>query len=287
MATQTSGTSGNESVRRHRGVSAPSAREVRFHAAIPRPLEVRPTAHGADLDASAPPVSEFMLRVINVLVASTALVALAPVFALIALAIKLDSPGPVLYRQLRVGLDRRDPGDDRSGGRRTADLGGRPFLIYKFRTMHVDAEDESGPVWASPDDDRTTRVGRFLRKYRLDELPQLWNVVKGDMSVVGPRPERPTHVIQLRDAIADYTLRQQVRPGITGWAQINQSYDRSLDDVRRKVDLDLEYIRERSVFRELKIMARTPLVMLGDPYRDNGDRSRSEQRDDREGSATA
>lgn len=285
MARQTSGTSGNESLRRHRGVSAPSSRQFSLRAARSRALEVRRTGDVADLDASAPPAREFVLRAINVLVASTALVLLAPVFALIAVAIKLDSAGPVFYRQLRVGLDRRDPGDDRSGGRRTADLGGRPFLIYKFRTMHVDAEDESGPVWASPDDDRTTRVGRFLRKYRLDELPQLWNVVKGDMSVVGPRPERPTHVIQLRDAIADYSLRQQVRPGITGWAQINQSYDRSLDDVRRKVDLDLEYIRERSVFRELEIMARTPLVMLGDPFRDNGDRSG--KRDDRQGRETA
>ncbi len=286
MARQTSGTSGNESLRRHRGVSAPSSRQFSLRAARSRALDVQPvTTDVADLDASAPPAREFVLRAINVLVASTALVLLAPVFALIAVAIKLDSAGPVFYRQLRVGLDRRDPGDDRSGGRRTADLGGRPFLIYKFRTMHVDAEDESGPVWASPDDDRTTRVGRFLRKYRLDELPQLWNVVKGEMSVVGPRPERPTHVIQLRDAIADYSLRQQVRPGITGWAQINQSYDRSLDDVRRKVDLDLEYIRERSVFRELEIMARTPLVMLGDPFRDNGDRSG--KRDDRQGRETA
>lgn len=235
---------------------------------------------------TASSMRELALRALNVLVASVALVMLAPVFAAIAVAIKLDSPGPVLYRQLRVGLDRRDQGFDRSGGRRTADLGGRPFLIYKFRTMHVDAEVDSGPVWARPDDDRTTRVGRFLRKYRLDELPQLWNVIKGDMSVVGPRPERPMHVIQLRNAIRDYPLRQQVRPGITGWAQINQSYDRSLDDVRRKVDFDLEYIRQRTVGRELKIMLQTPLVMLGDPFR-NGGGARERKREEREGSETA
>ncbi|MDX1578647.1 MAG: sugar transferase [Gemmatimonadota bacterium] len=265
-------------LRRHRGVSPPTGRAIRLHES--ERSSSRPDRAGAeDVEVSVSPVKEFVLRAINVSVAFTALVVLSPVLAAIAVAIKLDSPGPVLYRQLRVGLDRRDTGMDRSGGRRTADLGGRPFLIYKFRTMHVDAENESGPVWARPDDERTTRVGRFLRRYRLDELPQLWNVLKGDMSVVGPRPERPAHVLQLREAIRDYGLRQQVRPGITGWAQINLSPDRTVDDVRRKVGFDLEYIRERTVARELRIMMQTPFVMLGRPY---GDRrgGRGETRDE-------
>lgn len=198
----------------------------------------------------------------NAAVALVALILLSPVMLVIAVAIKLDSPGPVLYRQLRVGLDRRGLDRRGDGGRRTVDIGGRPFMLYKFRTMQVDAEAETGPTWSSSDDQRVTRVGRFLRRHRLDELPQLWNVVKGEMSVVGPRPERPSLVSYLREEVDGYPLRQKVLPGITGWAQVNQDSDQTLDDVRSKLRFDLEYLQDRSLMFDLRIMARTVPVML-------------------------
>lgn len=221
---------------------------------------------GADERSLAGRLHDRLLFGFNFVVATAALVLLSPVMLLIALAIKVDSPGPVIFRQLRVGRDRRGEesretdGDD---GHRSEDLGGRPFFIYKFRTMEVNAEEETGPVWASSDDDRCTRVGRFLRRYRLDELPQLWNVLRGEMSVVGPRPERPSYVKVLRREIDEYPDRQKVRPGITGWAQIHQEADRSVDDVRQKVDYDIEYLQRRSLKMDLQIMLRTPIVMLG------------------------
>ena len=185
-----------------------------------------------------------------------------PVMILIAILVKLTSRGPVLYEQARVGLDRRAL--SRAGGntRRHSDLGGRPFTMYKFRTMYVRPPQDDREVWASPDDTRVTPVGRFLRKHRLDELPQLFNVLRGDMNVVGPRPEQPVIFVQLREQVEGYQRRQRVRPGITGWAQINQGYDASVDDVRRKVSFDLEYIRHQSAFQDVAIMARTVPVML-------------------------
>ena len=152
----------------------------------------------------------------------------------------------MLYTQERVGLDRRIPGDDAGNHRRTRDIGGRPFTIYKFRTMQVDAERATGAVWATQNDPRITPVGRFLRQYRLDEIPQLLNVMRGEMNIVGPRPERPTIFAELREHITEYPLRQRAKPGITGLAQIYHHYDRSLDDVRTKVRYDLEYIRRRA-----------------------------------------
>ena len=199
-------------------------------------------------------------RVLNVAVAVVGLVIAAPVMAVVALLIRLTSPGPVLFMQTRVGLDRRDPADN-SNGRRHLDLGGRPFRIYKFRTMYVQQKTEQ--VWARPDDPRITPLGRVLRKYRLDELPQLFNVLRGDMNIVGPRPEQPGIVTDLQQQITSYRLRHKVRPGITGWAQINHHYDRSIEDVRRKVSLDLEYIGRQSFTEDLKIMLRTvPVVVL-------------------------
>lgn len=203
-----------------------------------------------------------VLRACDVLIAALALVVLSPVLLAIALAIKLDSRGPAFYRQLRIGVDRRGGRADDDGGRRTRDLGGRPFLMLKFRTMRVDAEADSGPVWSSEGDDRVTRVGRFLRRHRLDELPQFWNVLKGDMSVVGPRPERPSLVTQLRREIDEYQVRQRVRPGITGWAQVNRDSDQTVDDVRAKLRYDLEYLDNRSIGFDFRIMARTIPVML-------------------------
>jgi lipopolysaccharide/colanic/teichoic acid biosynthesis glycosyltransferase len=134
--------------------------------------------------------------------------------------------------------------------------------MYKFRTMVHNAEPDGYAVWAMPGDKRITAVGRFLRATRLDEVPQLYNVLRGDMNVVGPRPERPEIFAELRSAIPFYHVRQRVMPGITGWAQINQCYDQCVDDVRRKVDLDLEYLRSRSVGQDLSIMARTVPIMV-------------------------
>ncbi|MEJ2504584.1 MAG: sugar transferase, partial [Gemmatimonadota bacterium] len=138
--------------------------------------------------------------------ATTALLLLLPVMALVALAVRLTSSGPILFRQVRVGLDRRSRGNGRQDSRRQRDLGGRPFVMYKFRTMYQDAGSR-GQVWASPDDPRVTPVGRFLRKTRLDELPQLWTVLKGDMNIVGPRPEQPDIFSDLRTRLEQYHRR--------------------------------------------------------------------------------
>lgn len=181
---------------------------------------------------------------------------------IVALLVRLTSRGPVIYTQTRVGLDRRGGGPDAQNRRRVEDVGGKPFKIYKFRTMTVQAENGSGAVWAQADDPRVTWIGRYLRQYRLDELPQLVNVLKGEMNVVGPRPERPTIFRQLREHIDEYPLRQRAKPGITGLAQINHHYDRSIEDVRTKVTYDLEYIRKQGVLEDLKIMLQTIPVML-------------------------
>jgi lipopolysaccharide/colanic/teichoic acid biosynthesis glycosyltransferase len=201
-------------------------------------------------------------RCLNFGLALAGLIICMPLMLLIALLIKLTSRGPVLYTQIRVGLDRREPSKLSLNHRRECNVGGRPFTIYKFRTMRVDAENGSGAVWARQDDPRVTLVGRLLRQYRLDELPQLFNVVKGDMNIVGPRPERPTIFAELREHIAEYPLRQRTKPGITGLAQINHHYDRSLDDVRTKVHYDLEYIRRQSLLEDLCIMLKTLPVIL-------------------------
>jgi lipopolysaccharide/colanic/teichoic acid biosynthesis glycosyltransferase len=201
-------------------------------------------------------------RVLNVLIAMVALLLVAPLMLLIALLIRLTSRGPVLYCQTRVGLDRRHGNQLNGNWRRKVDYGGRLFTIYKFRTMYVDA-DRDGEIWARPNDPRVTPLGSVLRRFRLDELPQLFNVLKGDMNIVGPRPEQPTIFLQLRDQIERYPRRQSVLPGITGWAQINQHYDSCLEDVQNKLRFDLEYIQRRSAVEDLKIMLRTvPVVVL-------------------------
>jgi lipopolysaccharide/colanic/teichoic acid biosynthesis glycosyltransferase len=229
------------------GHAADAVRGIAPEAAIRRPNRI---------EAS-------ILRGLNFILAAGALIVLAPLIIFLALLVRLDSPGPVFYRQQRVGLDRRSPGErGPRGGRRVSDLGGQPFLITKFRSMRVDAEKESGPVWAQDNDPRVTPVGRFLRRTRLDELPQFWNVLKGDMSIVGPRPERPQFVRQLREEIGHYPLRHQVPPGITGWAQVNRRADQTVDDVRIKVDYDLEYLQRRSLWFDIWIMLKTLPVMF-------------------------
>jgi len=205
---------------------------------------------------------ERVRRLLNVIVAVIGLVPAAPLMVLVALLIKLDSRGPVVFQQRRVGLDRRgERGSDLEDRRRSADLGGRLFTMYKFRTM-TDGPTPSGPRWATRDDRRVTRVGRFLRATRIDELPQLVNVLKGDMNIVGPRPEQPSIFLELRRELGGYQERQKVLPGITGWAQVNLGYDTSIEDVKKKVELDLEYIERRSATGDLTIMARTMPVMV-------------------------
>ncbi len=222
-------------------------------AALPVPYEGRLHVHH--------PRRERARRVLSVAVAAMGLVVAAPLMAVIAVAIRLTSPGPILYRQPRIGLDRRRG----FGGntRRVVDLGGQPFTIYKFRTMRASADTDNAQVWATPEDPRVTPVGRILRKYRLDELPQLYNVLLGDMNMVGPRPEQPAIFAELRTQVPGYPLRQRVRPGITGLAQINHHYDRTLADVHKKVSYDLEYLQRQSLAEDLKIMVRTvPAVAL-------------------------
>ncbi len=201
-------------------------------------------------------------RLLNIAVASVAVLLTAPLMLLIAVLVKLSSPGPVIYKQPRVGVDRRlDRGPEAQNHRRKQDRGGRIFTIYKFRTMRA-AQGLARQVWASNRDPRITTVGRVLRAFRLDELPQLINVLKGDMNIVGPRPEQPDIFEGLQQEVGRYRDRQRVLPGITGLAQVTLPYDASVEDVKKKVALDLEYIRRCSAGQDLLIMAKTMPVMV-------------------------
>lgn len=226
------------------------------------PAELSPA--DVDVEAFLAAPAEGPRRWLNVAVASLLLLLAMPVMIAIAILIKLTSRGPVFYTQTRIGLNRRLPeaGALRPGRHRVCDLGGRPFVIYKFRTMRANAEQDSGVVWATQNDPRTTWLGRVLRQTRLDELPQLFNVLNGDMNLVGPRPERPSIFARLADELEQYPLRQRVRPGITGLAQVSQQYDTSVDDVRRKLMFDLEYIRTQGFWTDLYIMLKTVPVIL-------------------------
>jgi lipopolysaccharide/colanic/teichoic acid biosynthesis glycosyltransferase len=195
-----------------------------------------------------------------------------PLFVVLPILIKLDSRGQVFYRQVRVGVNRRkgqrrcsqwtNTNEHRLGERRRENLMGKPFRVIKFRTMVEDAEKTSGPVWATRDDLRITRVGKVLRQTRLDEIPQFINVLKGDMSLVGPRPERPNFVSDLAVQVNDYSGRLSMRPGLTGLAQIENGYDSSVATVTRKVQLDLEYIRNWSIGTDVKILLKTVVVVI-------------------------
>ena len=180
----------------------------------------------------------------NMLAAAAGIIVVSPLMLLTALAVRLTSPGPALYRQVRVGMD------------------GRPFTLYKFRSMRVDAEAHTGAVWAARDDPRVTPIGRILRKVRFDELPQLFNVLKGEMSIVGPRPERPEFVEALSAQIPYYRQRHCVRPGITGWAQINYKYGDTLEDTIAKLEYDLFYIKNMSLKLDTFIIFHTLKAML-------------------------
>jgi sugar transferase (PEP-CTERM system associated) len=183
-------------------------------------------------------------RVADFLGAILGIILFGPLMSLIALAIKLTSPGPIFYRQERVGRN------------------GQTFEVLKFRSMRTDAEKMSGPVWATEDDPRITRVGKLLRKLRLDELPQFMNVLAGNMSFVGPRPERPHFVNELKETIPFYDLRHSVRPGITGWAQVCYSYGATVEDSKAKLEYDLFYIKNNSISFDCLILFQTIKIML-------------------------
>jgi sugar transferase (PEP-CTERM system associated) len=182
-------------------------------------------------------------RLGDIVVSLLLLIATLPVMALTAALIRLETPGPVLYRQERVGLH------------------GRVFTLLKFRSMQMDAE-ARGPAWAAQRDPRVTRVGAFIRRMRIDELPQLINVLKGEMGFVGPRPERPHFVDQLAEVIPFYRDRACVKPGITGWAQVNYPYGASIEDARQKLSYDLYYVKHRNLFLDLMILFATVRVIL-------------------------
>lgn len=203
-------------------------------------------------------------RAFDITMAVGALCVFALLLPLIALAIKLDSPGPIFFTQMRVGIDRRRRCAN-SGcpfNRRKVLYPGRPFKLYKLRTMRLDAE-SGGPRWATPDDDRITRFGRFLRRSRLDEFPQFFNVLRGEMSVIGPRPERLCFIRQLEPQVINYRDRLRVLPGITGLAQILNGYDTDVESVRRKVALDRHYILNIGLKIDLAIFMGTFKVLLG------------------------
>ena len=183
-------------------------------------------------------------RISDVIISFIILVLTLPLNFLISLLIKLDSKGPVLFKQERIGMNNKI------------------FKIYKFRSMYQDAEKNTGPVWSTKDDPRVTRIGKIMRKLRIDEIPQFINVLKGEMSLVGPRPERPYFVEMLSQKLPYYKRRLKVRPGITGWAQVKHKYDESIEDVKVKLRYDLFYIENMSLRMDIKILARTILVVL-------------------------
>jgi lipopolysaccharide/colanic/teichoic acid biosynthesis glycosyltransferase len=221
---------------------------------VPSDWPVRPREQGFYLK---------LRRAADIVVSLLALLVFGLMLPFIMVAIKLDSPGPVFYRQERIGINRRRRREGGLSGRdeRKVLRPGRPFKILKLRTMRVDAED-GGPRWASVHDDRITRVGRFLRKTRLDEVPQFWNVLKGQMSLIGPRPERLCFIRQLEKEIPNYRERLLVLPGITGLAQVINGYDTDAASVRRKVELDRNYIRHCGPLTDARILLSTVKVVI-------------------------
>lgn len=217
-------------------------------------------------------------RVVDVVGALILLTITAPIIAVFAVLVKITSPGPLIYKQLRVGLnlrekastDRRQVGENTPEGmserrgsedRRVEQNYGRPFVLYKFRSMRVDAE-ARGAQLASKNDPRVTRIGRFMRMTRIDELPQLINVLRGDMSLVGPRPERPFFIEQLSDHIPNYLNRLGLKPGVTGVAQVLNGYDNDIESFRRKVAYDLLYLQNCCFWNDLKVLFRTIWVVI-------------------------
>jgi len=213
----------------------------------------------------------YLKRIFDIVGSISGIILCLPFFIILPILIKLDSPGTVFYRQLRIGHnrrrgERRSPNGSNLGrssrDRRRQNLKGRSFHVIKFRTMVADAEKRCGPVWATRNDPRITRLGHILRKTRLDEIPQFFNVLMGQMSLVGPRPERPKFVEELSEQVENYDRRLQVKPGLTGLAQVESGYDSSISSVVKKVHYDLQYIQHWSVWQDVKIMLKTVLVVI-------------------------
>jgi exopolysaccharide biosynthesis polyprenyl glycosylphosphotransferase len=183
-------------------------------------------------------------RIADLIIACALILFTLPLMAIVAMAIKCESRGPVFYRQERVGLR------------------GTRFMVMKFRSMVENAEVDGQPVWAAQHDARVTAIGRVIRRFRIDELPQLFNVVRGEMSMIGPRPERPYFVKQLSELIAGFDRRHEVKPGITGWAQVNYPYGASVEDARNKLAYDLFYTKNRSLGLDLRILLATVRVVI-------------------------
>jgi lipopolysaccharide/colanic/teichoic acid biosynthesis glycosyltransferase len=217
-------------------------------------------------------LSRVAKRSIDIIGSLVGLILTLPVWIILPILIKLDSRGPVFYVQTRVGRNRRqrdrrycqrtDVDDHRKRSRRRVDTNGAPFNVYKFRTMVDKAEARSGPVWATANDPRVTTLGAILRKTRLDEIPQFINVLLGQMSLVGPRPERPNFVEKYGAKFDDYARRLNVKPGLTGLAQVESGYDSSDESVRIKLEHDLKYINTWSLWLDIKILCRTVIVVL-------------------------
>lgn len=212
-----------------------------------------------------PLISRYYLsckRCFDIVISILALSVFSPLLAVSALLIKIDSPGPIFLRQTRVGVNRRRRRAGSSGERRHDCACGLPFTLYKLRTMRHDAEAVTGPVWAKEHDSRITRVGRILRKTHIDEIPQFINVLKGDMCVIGPRPERPLFTGELSTSINGYVKRLDVKPGITGLAQVRYHYAASVEDTRKKLKYDLLYINKMCLLMDIRILFRTLNMVL-------------------------
>ena len=188
--------------------------------------------------------SHYLKRLTDIIGAITGLLLCLPLWGVSAILIVLDSPGPVFYRQVRLGKNRK------------------PFTLWKLRTMIDHAERASGPVWSNAGDARITGTGKWLRRFHIDETPQFWNVLRGDMSLIGPRPERPEIIARIEKACPDYHNRHRVLPGITGLAQVNSGYDSCIADVRRKIKYDILYCRKCCALLDLMILWRTYLVIV-------------------------
>ena len=209
--------------------------------AVVLPIEAGEFPRGA---TSLPWSDTWSKRMCDCLGAAVGLTAVAPVMAVVALVVRLTSEGPALYCQTRVGK------------------GGVPFTMWKFRTMTIHAESDGRARWAQEHDPRVTPVRALLRKWRLDELPQLWNILRGEMSLVGPRPERPEFVAELSQAVPGYDRRHLIKPGLTGWAQVQFRYGATVEDARVKLQYDLDYVKQQSMAFDLRIVWATVRVVL-------------------------
>ncbi|MFQ5707196.1 MAG: sugar transferase [bacterium] len=230
-------------------------------------------------------VNKISKRIIDVLGSIVGLIVSSLLFVILPVLIKLDSEGRVFYKQTRIGKNRRRcdrrqvslqvPLERRKGERRRQDYLGKPFQVYKFRSMWENAEKKIGPVWATHDDPRVTNVGKVLRAWHLDEIPQFVNVLKGDMSLVGPRPERPELISQLSHNILNYEKRFRSKPGITGLAQLTCGYDTSIQDVRNKLQYDIHYVNNGNLTADLKILFLTLKEVIPNGHTNNGKGSRN------------